>query len=273
MSGRPLEGRVAVVAGASRSIGMGIAVELGAAGAFVYALGRTLEPRPDAPGKSLTETVQQIEALGGRAAAVVCDCTDDQAVAAVMARVEAEQGRLDVLVNSVFSAPEFRSSIGKRFWEVPPSLWRDIVEVGVKSSYVASYHAAPLLIATAKRQAQTPLIVNVSGRAAILYWYNVLYGVGKAATERLTRDCAIDLKDQGVAVASIWPNGHPKDKSHAETPRYNGRAVAALAADPAIMARTGGHFWTAQLAADYGFTDELGRSHEIPPMPDAQSVG
>jgi NAD(P)-dependent dehydrogenase (short-subunit alcohol dehydrogenase family) len=272
MNPRLLDGRVAVVAGASRSIGMGAAVELGAAGAFVYALGRTLAPGTGEAKGSLSETVQQIESLGGRGVAIACDCADDRSLAEVMARVRSEQGRLDVLVNSVFSAPQFGPTVGKRFWETPASLWREVIDVGAGSAYLASRHAAPLLIATAQEQGRPTLIVNVTGRGAVRYRYNVLYGVGKAATERLTRDCALDLKDQGVAVASIWPNGHPVDPAHPETPRYNGRGVAALAADPDVMQRSGGHFWTAELGRDYGFTDEFGHTHEVAPLTDSFSL-
>jgi dehydrogenase/reductase SDR family protein 1 len=272
MAGRPLEGRVAIVAGASRTIGMGAALELGAAGAFVYALGRTLHPGTGEAKGSLTETLQQIERLGGRGAAVACDCADEKSLSEVVARVRAEHGRLDVLVNSVFSAPRLSSTIGKRFWETPTSLWRDVIDVGAASAYLASYHAAPLLIETAGREGRPTLIVNVTGRGAVRYRYNVVYGVGKAATERLTRDCALDLKDHGVAVASIWPNGHALDPSKPETPRYNGRGIAAMAADPNIMEKSGAHFWAAELGAEYGFTDEHGHSHAVPPLTDAYSL-
>jgi dehydrogenase/reductase SDR family protein 1 len=272
MNPRPLEGRVAVVAGASRTIGWGAAVELGAAGAFVYALGRTLEPGAGEAKGSLRETVQLIEDLGGRGAAVACDCTSEADLADVVARVTAEHGRLDVLVNSVFSAPRLSPTIGKRFWETPTSLWRDVVDLGAGSAYLASYYAAPLLIATARREARPSLIVNVTGRGAVRYRYNVLYGVGKAATERLTRDCALDLKEHGVAVTSIWPNGHAAEGAPQETPRYSGRGVVAMAADPGVMTRSGQHFWSAELGRDYGLVDEFGHTHPIADLTDSYSL-
>jgi NAD(P)-dependent dehydrogenase (short-subunit alcohol dehydrogenase family) len=271
MADRPLEGRVAVVAGASRSVGMGAAVELGAAGAVVYALGRTMHPGTGDAKGSLVETVQQIEALGGRGVAVACDCTDEQALIDLFARVKAEHGRLDVLVNSVFSAPKFSASIGKRFWEMPTDVWRQVVDLGAKSAYVASCHATPMLIETARREGRPTLLVNVTGRGAVRYRYNVIYGVGKSATERQTRDMALDLKDENVAVVSIWPNGHAVDPSKPETPRYNGRGVVALAADPQVMSRSGAHFWTAELGRDYGFTDEHGHTHPIADLVDSYS--
>jgi dehydrogenase/reductase SDR family protein 1 len=263
---KPLAGRVAVVAGASRTIGWGSAVELAAAGAFVYAVGRTLAPGTGEAKGSLTETVADMRAAGGDGVAVACDCTDDAALGELFARVQAERGRLDVLVNSVFSATTLSPTIGKRFWETPAELWRDVVDVGAGSAYLASRRAAPLLMETARREGRTTLIVNVSGRAALKYRYNVVYGVGKAATERLTRDMALDLEDENVAVVSIWPNGAPKEPK--ETSRYSGRAVAALAADPAVADISGRYFWSAELGDKHGFTDELGNRHEVPVLED-----
>lgn len=269
---RPLEGKIAIVAGASRSIGMGAAIELGAAGALVYALGRTLKPSSGEAQGSLEETVAAIEAEGGRGVALACDCTDDVRLAEVFDHVASEAGRLDVLVNSVFSANRFAASIGKRFWETSAELWSEVVDLGARSAYLASRRAAPLMIETARQHGVVPLIVNVTGRGVLRYRYNVVYGVGKSATERLTRDMALDLREHGVATASIWPNGHPVDPSLRETPRYNGRAVAALAADSDIMSRSGQHFWSAELGRDYGFTDEFGHHHPVGQLTDDYSL-
>jgi dehydrogenase/reductase SDR family protein 1 len=272
MTDKRLAGRIAIVAGASRGIGMGAAVELGAAGATVYALGRTLKPGTGDRSGSLSETAELIESLGGKAVPIVCDCTDEAALAAVIHQVEAAHGRLDVLVNSVFAAPRFGAAIGKRFWELPLDVWREVVDLGARTAYVASTLAAPLLIATAKREGRTGLIINVTGRGAVRYRYNVIYGIGKSATERLTRDGAIDLKDHNVAMVSIWPNGHAIDPSKPETPRYNGRAVVALASDPALMEKSGAHFWSAELGAEYGFTDEFGHRHAVAQLTDEFSL-
>lgn len=268
MSKKPLDGRVAVVAGASRGIGMGIAVELGAAGAFVYALGRTLEPGSGGAAGSLSETVRLIESLGGKALAVRCDCTSEDEVASVLRRVQADHQRLDCLVNSVFAAHSFMATIGKRFWETPVSLWEDIVDLGARSAYLASVLAAPMLMDTARREGRTTLLLNVTGRAALAYRYNVAYGVGKAAGEKMTRDMAMDLKDRNVAVVSIWPNGAAIDPSRPETPRYSGRAAAGLLADPKLMAKSGNHYWSADLGTEYGLTDEHGHRHSAPPLTD-----
>jgi dehydrogenase/reductase SDR family protein 1 len=272
-----LQGAVAVVAGASRGIGKGIALELGAAGAHVVVSGRTLEARPGAKPGSLEETAAEIVGAGGSAMPVRCDFTDDSDVAALFAGVNNEHGSLDILVNSVFNALEFSGSIGRRFWELPVDTWREVVDVGTRSAYVAAVHAAPMLLGS-----ERGLIVNVSGRAAERYLYNVPYGVGKAALDKMTRDMAEELRDDAVAVVSIWPNvtrTENVDASSAngsslsdtfgdldllETPRYSGRAVVALAADDGVMDRTGGRFWVAELGLDYGLTDENGRSHPIP---------
>lgn len=262
---QPFAGRVAIVAGASRGLGRGIAIELGAAGAFVYLLGRTMAPGGSG---SLLETLEQVEALGGHGAAIACDCLDDDALAAALAQVRAKHGRLDILVNSVFAASRFAASIGKRFWESPTSLWDEVVDLGARSAYIASWHAAPLLIDTAAQTGQLTAIFNISGRGAARYRYNVAYGVGKAATDRLTRDTAIDLQPSKVAVISLWPNGADANPERPETPRYTGRAVAALAADPALMTRSGQPFWSAAIGADYGFTDEQGHTHEVPVLED-----
>lgn len=273
MAEQPLKGKVAVVAGASRAIGMGSAVELAAAGAIVYALGRTLEPTADGPNRSLKETAQLAESLGGTVIPVVCDCTNETALTELLARVQSEQGRLDVLVNSVFAVPVFRDYLGKRFWEIPASAWRDVVDLGAGSGYFASVLAAPLMMATAEREGQPGLIVNISGRAALGYRYNVIYGVGKAATHRVTQDTAIDLRDKNVAVVSVWPNGHkPQPPETVETSRYTGRAVAALAGTPDIMERTGRYFWSAEVAAEFGFTDENGDTHPVAELVDVFST-
>ncbi len=271
-----LNGRVAVVAGATRGIGKGVALELAAAGAHVVVAGRTLEPGEGRTG-SLGETVAAITGTGGSASPYRCDFLDDENVAALFAAVAAEHGRLDVLVNSVFDARRFSSSIGRRFWELPVDVWREVVDVGTRTAYSAATFAAPLLI-----RSGGGLIANISGRGAERYRYNVAYGVGKAALDKMTRDMAEDLADLQVAVVSLWPNVTRTENVDAstaanaaaaaaygdldlmETPRYSGRAVVALASDPKVMARSGHRFWVAELGAEYGFTDEHGREHPLP---------
>jgi dehydrogenase/reductase SDR family member 1 len=272
-----LDGRVAVVIGATRGIGKGIARELADAGAVVYVAGRTLEPMEGRVG-SLVETVAAIEDAGGEAVAVRCDVGDDASIAGLFERVRAERGQLDVLVNSAFDSFTFRATLGVPYWELPVTLWDDVVDLGTRSAYAACVHATPLLL-----QSEHGLIVNVSGRGAGRYRYNVAYGVGKAALDRMTADMAVDLEASAVTVVSVWPGTIRTEHLDAmiergdewalttlgdvdamETPRYVGRCVAALAADPDARARTGRHWWIAELGAAYAVVDEHGRPHDLP---------
>jgi dehydrogenase/reductase SDR family protein 1 len=264
---------VAVVCGASRGIGKGVAVELGLAGAHVVVVGRTRQVGSGSPGGTLDETVAEIKAGGGSAKVRECDLTDEPSVADLFDAVATDHGRLDVLVNSVFNSYQFGSSIGAPFWTMPMSAWRQVVDLGTKTAYLAAVAAAPLLLGGGG------LLVNISGRGAERYRYNVVYGVGKAALDRMTRDMADDLRPHGVTVVSLWPNvtrTETLDRNPAgalqtfgdldllETPRYVGRAVVALATDPAVSERSGRRFWVAELGAYYGFTDENGRPHQLP---------
>lgn len=276
------ESLVAVVTGASRGIGKGIALELGAAGATVYVTGRTTTPGGVAPG-TIGQTAEEIDALGGKGVAVACDHHDDEAVAAVFDQVRREQGRLDILVNNVFSSPDLAPFLGKRFWELPLSAWDQVMDIGARSHYVATALAVPLL-----RAAPRGLVVNVSSPGAIVYMHSVPYGVGKAAVDKLTADTAHELASEGVAVVSIWPgivytewvamaprdaNGRQTfelpgeavyDLADAESPRFSGRAVLALARAEDRMQRSGGAFLVADLAEAYGFTDLDGRIPRTP---------
>lgn len=289
---RPLDGKVAVVTGASRGIGKGIALELGAAGATVYVTGRTVTPGEHPLPGTVGETAAEIDALGGRGVAVACDHHVDEQVEAAFGRVEHECGRLDVLVNNVFSSPAMVPWLGRAFWELPVEAWDETIDIGVRSHYVASRCAVPLLLATG-----AGVIVNVSSSGAVQYAHNVPYGVGKAALDKLTADMAHDLAPHAVAVVSVWPGlvrtelvsmgaretddgrrvlGLPGegefDLADAESPRFTGRGVVALATDPAVMTRSGHAFPVAQLAADYGFTDVDGRRAGVQLRPEPETA-
>ncbi len=263
-----LTGKVALVTGASRGVGKGIARGLAEAGATVWVTARSAAKGSD-PRGSLARTVEEIDALGGKGVAAPCDHADDAQVEAVFARLRAAHGRLDVLVNNVMSTPQ-RDELppGKRtlfelrpFWEMPLALWDAFHRVGLRSHYVASAHAAPLLIA-----AGGGLIVHVSAPGATRYANNVAYGAGKAALEKLSSDMAVELKPHGVASLTLWPgfirtedvlaqrDAFP-DLSHTSSPLYPGRAVAALAADPGVLAKTGTCQKIGDLAKEYGFID------------------
>ncbi|WP_433733701.1 SDR family NAD(P)-dependent oxidoreductase [Nocardia sp. CA-129566] len=277
MDGIPqvLRDKVAVVTGASRGIGKGIALELGAAGATVYVTGRSATPGR-LPG-TVHASAAEIDALGGTGIPVVCDHRDDDAVERLFERIRTEHGRLDVLVNNVYNSPAAARWLGKPFWEVPPTAWDETFDVGVRSHYTASFFAAPLLIESAG------LIANISSPGAERYMHNAVYGVAKAALDRLTSDMADDLADTGVTVVSLWPgivdtellqlvplNADGRrivtlpgegtfDLDAAESPRFPGRAVVALAADPNRCDRSGSAWRIADLADEYGFTDVDGR--------------
>lgn len=267
-----LAGRVALVTGASRGIGKGVALELGAVGATVYLTGRGGSGGP-LPG-SLTDTVDEIAALGGTAVPVPCDHTDDDAVAAAFEQVLRDAGRLDILVNNVYNSPAAARWLGKPFWKVPVRAWDETFDVGVRSHYAAAVAAAPTMI-----EHGGGLIVQISSPGAVRYMHNVVYGVGKTAVDRMTADMAHDLAGTGVTVVSLWPGivntellqlvprgpdgrrvvtlpGEGEfDLDQAESPRFVGRAVVALATDDGVAARTGKSWTVADLAADYGFTD------------------
>jgi len=253
---------VAIVTGASRGIGRGCAVGLGARGATVYCTARGTSAA-DPPEEGTVEAVAaEVDSVGGSGIAVACDHRDDDAVAALFERVVAERGRLDLLVNNAFIIPKELTS-GKPFWEVPLSNWDDMIDVGTRSAYAASRLAAPIMV-----EQGSGLIANISSSGAAEYAWHVAYGVGKAALDRLTNDTAHELKRYGVAVVSLWPGlvlterneanrGRVKglDFSRAESLYFTGRALAALATDEKIIERTGHALVSRDLADEFGFSD------------------
>jgi dehydrogenase/reductase SDR family member 1 len=252
---RPLAGRVAWVSGASRGIGKGCALELAAAGALVYASARA--------SAALEATEREIRAAGGMAHALACDHRDDAQVEALFGRIAREAGRLDVLVNSAFhvSGPMDPRT---PFWQTPRAYWDDFLDVGPRSAYVTAQLAAPLMVAQ-----QDGLIANVSSAGAEDYFHHVAYGVAKAALDRFARDAAHALRKHGVAIVSVWPyvaltetvrrmGPEQIDVEGAESQRFTGRAIAALAADPLRLAKTGRALTSRELALEYGFREDDG---------------
>lgn len=281
-SARPLAACVAVVTGASRGLGKGIALELGAAGATVYLTGRTVSGGGPLPG-SINETAEAVDAAGGRGVAVACDHHDDSQVEALFGRVSREAGRLNILVNNVYSSPDLVPWLGRKFWELPVSSWDQVVGIGARSHYVASALGVPMMLG------QSPaLVANISSSGSTQYSHNVVYGVGKAALDKMTADMAHEMRGHGVAVVSLWPGlvrteltlmgahslpdgrqvltlpGEGEfDLSRAESPHLAGRAVVSLALDPEVMARSGRAWTTGGLAREYGFTDVDGSIPEV----------
>jgi len=248
-----IQGRVAVVTGASRGVGRGVATALAAAGMRVFATGRTV-------GEA---------ALPRSVVRVVCDHTDDDAVARLFARVEAEGGRLDVLVNSAWGGYERMVEDGRftwalPFWEQPRWRWDAMITVGARAAFVASQFAAQLMVPAARG-----LIVNISHWAAQKRIGNTLYGVAKAATDKLTKDLSVELRPHGVAVVSLYPGlvrteavlaAGVFDLSNSESPEFIGRAIGALCTDPEVLKLSGSVLIAAELAQRYGFTDIDGRN-------------
>jgi NAD(P)-dependent dehydrogenase (short-subunit alcohol dehydrogenase family) len=268
---RSLTGKVALVTGASRGIGKGIALALGAEGATVYVTGRTIVPGAHALPGTVGETVAEIERRGGKGIAVQVDHADDAQVAALFDQVQQEQGVLDILVNNAFALPEDLTE-PRPFWEKPLSNW-EMIDVGVRSNFVAAWHAAKLMVPQ-----NAGLIVAISGYVGVTYTYGVVFGTAKSAVDRMARDMAIELAPYAIASLSLWQGltfteraqrnlaNRPEMKQLTVTnpligctPEFPGRVIAALAADPDVMKRSGGTFITAELAQDYGITDIDGK--------------
>ncbi|HEY1733181.1 MAG TPA: SDR family NAD(P)-dependent oxidoreductase, partial [Acidimicrobiales bacterium] len=254
------EDRIALVTGASKGIGRGIAVQLGADGATVFVTARN---QPE-----LELTASRIVEAGGQATALACDHGDDGQVAAVFDEIAQRHGRLDLLVNN--ASPDFSSMVGKPFWELPAEAMDACLDIGPRSNFVASAHAARLMI-----EQRRGLIVNISSHGAEDYILATTYGAGKAAIDKLTRDMALELAPYDVAVVSLWPglvktervmrqiaespDGRAEvaglDLAIGESPLFSGLAITALATDPDLLARSGGSYMAARLASEYGFPD------------------
>jgi NAD(P)-dependent dehydrogenase (short-subunit alcohol dehydrogenase family) len=266
-----LSGKVAVVTGASRGIGKGIAVAFGKEGATVYVTGRTVTPGLYPLPGTVGETAAEVSRGGGQGIAVPVDHGKDDQVAALFDKVKKEQGRLDILVNNAFALPEDLTE-PRPFWEKPLSNL-EMFEVGVRSNFVAAWHAAQVMVPR-----KSGLIVAISGYVGVTYTYGVIFGTCKSAVDRMARDMAIELKPHHVASVSLWQgltfteraernlSRNPEMKTKTVTnplvgcsPEYPGRVITALATDPKVMNRSGGTFITAELAQDYGVTDIDGK--------------
>jgi len=264
-----LSGKVAVITGASRGIGRGIALALGEEGATVYVTGRTVEPGTAPLPGTVGETAAEVTARGGKGIAVPCDLKDDAQIAALFEQVKREQGRLDLLVNNAIAIPpEMTQRIG--FWEKPLSNW-EILDVGLRAAFVAAHHAAKIMVPQ-----RSGLIVALSGYVGVTYTYDTIFGTTKTATDRMARDMAVELKPHNVASVSLWQGFTYTERAQenlktvpgmasqlnaaaGSSPEFPGRVIAALAKDPNVMARSGGTYINAELAQEYGVTDIDGR--------------
>jgi NAD(P)-dependent dehydrogenase (short-subunit alcohol dehydrogenase family) len=270
-----LTGKVTVVTGASRGAGLGIALVLGEEGATVYVTGRS--SRNGEPTEGLTGTVEEaaeaVTARGGVGIPVRCDHVIDAEVEALFERVRQEQGRLDILVNNVWGGYEHHepARFAAPFWEQPARHWDGMFTAGVRAHLTATRLALPLMLPSRRG-----LIVNTTAWDRDRYLGNLYYDVAKAAVSRMAFGLACELRSHGIAVVALAPGfirtervleahrRHPFDLGHTESPEYLGRAVAALAADPEVLRKSGTVQTVGGLAAEYGFTDIDGR--RIPPF-------
>ncbi len=282
---KPLKGKVAVVAGASRGAGRGIAVALGEAGATVYVTGRTVRggPKPPdgAPG-TIEDTADEVTVRGGVGIPVRADYTVQADVAALFRQVEKEQDHLDVLANAVWggadafpSAQDWRQSMSRPFWEQSPDLWRHMMTAGPYAYLLASSHAARLMAARRKG-----LIVGVTD--GILtddptpeYGGQLVWDLAHTSINRMLLGMGVEAKPHKIAVITLMPGFMRTERvvralktekmkkmfrfDLSESTEYIGRAVAALAADKNVLRKSGKLCFVADLAKEYGFTDVDGK--------------
>jgi NAD(P)-dependent dehydrogenase (short-subunit alcohol dehydrogenase family) len=264
-----LSGKVAVVTGASRGIGRGVALALADEGATVYVTGRTVTPGNSPLPGTVGETAAEVDRRGGKGVAVQVDHGKDDDVAALFDRIRREQGRLDVLVNNAIAIPDELTRPGG-FWEKPLSNW-EMIDVGLRSYFTAAWHAAQIMVPQ-----RSGLIVAISGYVGVTYTFSPIFGTCKAAADRMARDMAIELKPHNVAAVSLWQGFTYTERAQenlksvpgmaaqlnsaaGSSVEFPGRVIAALAKDPQVMRRSGGTFINAELAQEYGVTDVDGR--------------
>ena len=313
---KSLEGCICVVTGASRGIGKGIALELGAAGATVYITGtssdsskkknttsdnkgRKYVTNEDVGGTGTVEqTAKEINEMAGDGIGIpyYCDHSDDEQVKSFFELIQSTHGRLDILINNAFRIPSGGTKVlFGNFWENESSIeaWDAVHTIGLRSHYVATKYAIPIMIQNKPESMGTmnqPLIGMISSFGGLCYTFNTAYGVGKAGLDRLTKDIAHELDNakKNIHVLSFYPglvrterteesirNGSWDEDvgipvENAETPRFTGRAIVAVATDPLIgkvegktttppSKKSGSFQVVAELAQEYGFTDEYGK--------------
>lgn len=262
-----LKNKVALVTGASRGVGKGIAITLAKAGVVVYITGRTLsnEMATLKPPGSLLQTQKEIESFGGLCHVIQCDHTDDAQVTKALDTIHKAHPQIDILVNNAWGGyahfsdgTEFWSEAG--FWDAPISRFDSMFQSGVRTNYVTSHLAVPRMI-----EHKQGLIMNVSFYAAELDDQGVAYSASKAATNRMSSSMALELKPYGITVVTLYPGlvrtesvlaaQKAFDLSNSESPEFVGLAVKALAQDENRINKSGKILTTAQMAREYRYSD------------------
>jgi NAD(P)-dependent dehydrogenase (short-subunit alcohol dehydrogenase family) len=278
----PLKDKIALVAGATRGAGRGIACMLGEAGATVYCTGRSVKGQPASGAgrpETIDETAEMVTAHGGRGIAVQTDHSVPEQVQALVEKIEKEQGKLDILVNDIWGGDAL-TEWGKSFWEHDLQKGMLMQQRAVHTHLITAHYAAPLLL-----KSKNGLLVEVTDGDTLQYRGNLFYDLAKISTIRLGRSMAHELRHHGVTALTVtpgflrseavldhfgvtednWRDAVEKDPvmgSHfafSETPYFIGRAIAALAADPQAWRKAGGVYASWTLMDEYGFTDIDGR--------------
>jgi NAD(P)-dependent dehydrogenase (short-subunit alcohol dehydrogenase family) len=262
---------IALVTGGSRGVGRGIARALGESGATVYVTGRTVASEIEAEPGTIEHVARDVDRLGGHGIPIRCDHERPEEIGALFARIASESGRLDLLVNNAHSGiGDLVSGVDRRFFELDPGVWDRMNDAGLRGHYIASVHAARLMVPRRRG-----LIVNVSSFCALGYTLSVPYGVGKAALDRMTADVAHELRPDGVAVVSLWPGlvrteltetlfqdvspGYRRIlEAYGEPPSRTGRAIAALAADGRVLRHSGRALIAGEVARAYRVFEDDG---------------
>ncbi len=257
-----LNGKIAVVTGASRGIGKGIAIALGEQACTVYVTGRTTGDGE----RTIDTTARLVTEAGGEGRAIRCDHGDDEDIARLFEKIKDEAGHIDLLVNNVYKIPD-PPAWGGGFWDHPIQIWDDQVGIGLRAHYVASWYAAPLMFAAGAGAA----MLNVSSPGGQAYAYSCSYGAGKAGLDRLTADMAIELKAKEIPAIVLYPGSvstefiqdaakaQGMDLSKSQTPLFVGRCAVALLASDELMSRTGTIQWVEDLGEEFDILDENGK--------------
>ena len=260
---KPLEGKIAVVTGASRGAGRGIAFQLGSAGATVYVTGRSIKgATTDNRPETIEETADGVTLRGGKGIAVRCDHTSDNDVRNLFEQIAREQGRIDILVNSVFGGSEssLPSGDGRYFWQRPLEHWDAMMVAGPQAYLLTTRYAVPLMV-----QHHKGLIVNITFFIKDKISGNLYYDLAMNAINRMTQGMAKELRDFNISAVAVCPGWMrtervidsgfgPKDGA-TETTAYVGRAVVALASDTNVCKFSGDTIMVSELARKSEFTD------------------